>query len=55
MPILLKPMALDGALSRLGTIRPPDRTPILGNANESTYISETVESLRKYIENLART
>ena len=55
MPVLLKPLALDGPLGRLGTIRPPDRTPVLGSPNESTYISETVESLRKYIENLART
>lgn len=55
MPILLKAIALEGALSRLGTIRPPDRMPVLGSSNESLYISETVESLRKYIENLART
>ncbi len=55
MPLLLKPLTLDLPLSRLGTIRPPDRTPMMGSASESTYISETVDSLRKYIENLART
>lgn len=55
MPVLLKSLALDGPLAQLGTIRPPDKTPVLGSANESLYISETVESLRKYIENLART
>lgn len=55
MPILLKPISLDSALGKLGTIRPPDRLPVIGSANENTYISETVETLRKYIENLART
>lgn len=55
MPILLKPISLDSKLGRLGTIRPPDRNPLLGSASESTYISETLDALRKYIENLART
>lgn len=54
MPLLVKPVPLDGPLGQMATLRPSDRIAILGNAREDQYISEIVESLKKYIDNLAR-
>lgn len=55
MPILLKPVALEGPLGQLATLRPSDRQPFFGNGKEDSYATEIVESLKKYIDNLART
>lgn len=55
MPILLKNVTLDGPLGQLPTLRPSDRQPFFGAGKEDQYATEIVESLKKYIENLART
>ena len=54
MPILLKNVTLDGPLGQLATLRPSDKQPFLGSGNEDKYATEIVESLKKYLENLAR-
>ncbi len=54
MPILLKNVTLEGPLAQLATLRPSDRQPFLGAGKEDQYATEMVESLKKYIENLAR-
>lgn len=54
MPILVKPVALDGPLGQLATLRPSTRTPLLGNPEEAQFTNEIVDSLKKYIENRAR-
>ena len=54
MPILVKPVALDGPLGQLATLRPSNRTPLLGNPEEAQFTSDIVDSLKKYIENRAR-
>jgi len=55
MPILLKSVTLDGPLGQLATIRPSDKQAFFGSGKEDKYATEIVESLKKYIENLART
>lgn len=55
MPLLIKAISLDGPLGQMATLRPSDRVPIIGNSKEPQYIAEIVESLKKYIDNLART
>lgn len=55
MPILIKSISLDGPLGQMATLRPSDRVAVIGNSREDQYISEIVESLKKYIDNLART
>jgi hypothetical protein len=52
MPVLLKPVGLDGPIAQLATLRPTDREPIIGSGKESQYAAEVAEGLRKYIENL---
>ena len=54
MPVLLKNVTLDGPLAQLATLRPSDRQPFFGSGKEDQYATEIVESLKKYIENLAR-
>lgn len=54
MPVLLKNVALDGPLGQLATLRPSNKQPFMGSGNEDKYATEIVESLKKYIENLAR-
>jgi len=54
MPVLLKNVALDGPLAQLATLRPSDRQPFLGSGKEDQYATEIVDSLKKYIKNLAR-
>jgi hypothetical protein len=54
MPVLLKNVTLDGPLAQLATLRPSDRQPIMGSGNEDQYAKEILESLNKYIANLAR-
>jgi hypothetical protein len=51
---LLKNVALDGPLAQLATLRPSDRQPFLGSGKEDQYATEIVDSLKKYIKNLAR-
>ncbi len=55
MPILLKSVTLDGPLGQLATIRPSDGQAFFGSGKEDKYATEIVESLKKYLENLART
>lgn len=52
MPILLKPVGLDGPLSGLPTLRPTDKQVIIGSGKETQYVSEIADGLKKYIENL---
>ena len=54
MPILLKNVTLDGPIGQLATLRPSDKQPFLGSGKEDKYATEIVDSLKKYIENLAR-
>ena len=54
MPVLLKIVTLDGPLGQLATLRPADRQPFLGSGKEDQYATEIVDSLHKYIKNLAR-
>ncbi|MBL7826727.1 MAG: SIR2 family protein [Saprospiraceae bacterium] len=54
MPILIKNVALDGPLASLATLRPPNRLPLFGQESEAQFISDTVDSLKKYIDNLSR-
>ena len=49
MPILLRPVSLEGALAQLESIRPLDRQPVLGGGKESDYATEITEGLKKYI------
>jgi hypothetical protein len=52
MPILLKPVPLDGPLGALPTLRPTDKQAIMGSGQEAQYAAEIAEGLKKYIENL---
>jgi len=52
MPVLLKPIGLDGPLALLPTLRPTDKQPIMGSGKESPYATEIADGLKKYIENL---
>jgi hypothetical protein len=52
MPILLKPVGLDGPLAQLPTLRPTDKQAIMGSGKEIQYASEIGDGLKKYIENL---
>ncbi len=55
MPILLKKVTLDGPLGQMATIRPSDGQAFFGSGKEDKYATEIVDSLKKYIDNLART
>jgi hypothetical protein len=55
MPVLLKATALEGPLGQLPTLRPPDKQPLLGRPDEDALALATFDSLKKYLENLART
>ena len=52
MPVLLKPVGLDGPLAQLPTLRPTDKQPIVGGGKELQYATEIADGLKKYIENL---
>ena len=52
MPVLLKPVGLDGPLALLPTLRPTDKQPIMGSGKENQYGTEIADGLKKYIENL---
>lgn len=52
MPILLKPVGLDGPIAQLPTLRPTDRQPIVGSGKDGQYAAEIAEGLKKYMENL---
>ncbi|MDX1912134.1 MAG: SIR2 family protein [Saprospiraceae bacterium] len=54
MPVLLKPVGLDGPLAGLPTLRPTDKQAIMGSGKEPQYAAEIVDGLKKYIENLSR-
>ena len=54
MPVLLKKVTLDGPIGQLPTLRPSDGQAFFGSGKEDKYATEIVESLKKYIENLAR-
>lgn len=52
MPILLKPVGLDGPLAQLPTLRPTDKQAIVGSGKEIYYATEIRDGLKKYMENL---
>jgi hypothetical protein len=52
MPVVLKPVPLDGPLGGLPTLRPTDKQAVIGSGKEAQYAAEIAEGLKKYIENL---
>lgn len=54
MPIVLKNCAIDATpLGTLRTTRPLNRQTVFGNGSEDKHFADIVETLKKYIENLA--
>jgi hypothetical protein len=49
MPVILRSVPLDGALSSLGTIRPTDRQPVLEVGKPEESIKKIMDELQKYI------
>jgi hypothetical protein len=52
MPILLKPVSLDGPIGQLDSLRPLDRQPVLGNGQENKYMAEITDGLKRYVDKL---
>lgn len=55
MPILLKPVLIDGPIANLDSIRPLDRQAVTGGGQEQKYLNEIADGLKRYIDKLPRT
>lgn len=53
MPILLKPMSLEGSpLGKLRTTRPLNKQAVFGEGKEDKHLAEIADTLKKYFETL---